>query len=125
MSGECSFDGDLSRFKVANLTHQDDVRILPQESTQGSGKVQADLLFHLHLIDALQLEFDRVLGGHDVSVGLIQARNRGVQRVGFSRTSWSGHQHHAVGLQDSLLELNQRLGFETQLGHVQPQVFLV
>ncbi len=34
-------------------------------------------------------------------------------------------QHHAVGLQDGLLELDQRLGLEAELGHVQPQVVLV
>ncbi len=53
-AGERGLDSDLGGFEVADLTDQDDVRILPQERAQGRGEVQADLLVHLHLVDAVR-----------------------------------------------------------------------
>ena len=72
-----------------------------------------------------QLELDRIFGGHDVGIGLVQAGDRGIERVGFAGAGRARDQHHAVGLQNRLLELHQRLGLEAELGHVEPQVFLV
>ena len=52
VAGESGLDGDFSGFKVSDFADQNDVGILAQEGSQGSGKVQADLLLHLHLVDA-------------------------------------------------------------------------
>src|SRR6185436_16660098 len=125
VAGERCLDGNLRGLKISNFAHQNDVGILSQEGSQGSRKVQANLLFHLHLVDAAQLELDRIFGGHDVGIGRIQARNRRIQSVGLTGTCGPGHQHHAVGLQNRLLELDQRLGLETELGHVKSQVLLI
>ena len=46
---------------------------LPQKGAQGRGEVQPDLLLHLHLVDAVQVELHRVLGGHDVGLGCVDA----------------------------------------------------
>src|SRR6266478_1850496 len=118
-------DSNFCRFKVANLSDQNNIRILPQEGTERGGKVQADLLLHLHLVDARQLKLDGVFRGHDVGVHGIQSGDRGIQSIGFARTRWTGNQHHAVGLQDVPLKFFQRLRLEAELGHVQPEVFLV
>ena len=75
VAGERGFHGDFRRFKVANFADQNDVGVLPQEGAQRRGEIQPDLILHLHLVDARQLEFDRVFGGHDVGVGRIQARD--------------------------------------------------
>ena len=72
VTGECGFDGDLRRFKVANLTDQNDVGILAQEGAKSGGEVQPDLFFHLHLVDARQIELDRVFRRHDIGVDCIQ-----------------------------------------------------
>src|SRR5215469_198666 len=125
VAGESSLDGDFRGLEVADLAHQDDVGVLPQEGTQGGGKVQPDLLFHLHLVDADQLELHRVFGGHDVGVGYVQAGDGGIQGVGLARARGPGDQHHAVGLENGLFELDQRFRLETQLGHIEPQVLLV
>src|SRR6266849_622035 len=120
-----SLDGDFSRFEISNFAHEDDVRILPQERTQGSGKVQSDLLLHLHLVDPGQLKFDRILRRHDVGVRLIQPRNRRVQRVGLAGSRRPCDQHHPVRLQNGFFELDQRFRLKAELGHVEPQVFFV
>src|SRR5208282_774462 len=84
-----------------------------------------DLLLHLHLVHASQLELNRVFGGHDVGIRLVQPRNGRVERVGFARSGRPRDQHHAVRLQDGLLEFDQRLRLEAEFGHVEAQVFLV
>ena len=71
MASERGLDPDFRRFKVANLADQNNVGVLAQESPERGGKVQADLFFHLHLVDARQLELDRVFRGHDVGVNRI------------------------------------------------------
>ena len=73
MAGERRLDGDLRRLEVADFADQNDVRVLAQERPQGGGEVQADGLFHLHLIDALEVEFDRVFCRHDVGFRRVQA----------------------------------------------------
>ena len=57
---------DFGGFEVADLADHDDVGVLPQERAQGHREVQADLVVHLHLVDAVQVVLDRIFGGADV-----------------------------------------------------------
>src|SRR6185369_258826 len=83
-------DGDFAGFKVTDLADKNDVGILSQEGTQRSGEVETDLLFHLNLVDASQLEFDWIFRGHDVGVRLIEQRDGRVKSIGLARTRRSG-----------------------------------
>src|SRR5208282_4673925 len=125
VAGESGFDGNFSGFKVADFADQNNVGILPQKGAQGRCEVQSNLLLHLHLVDAAQLKFDGIFGRHNVGVGLVEARDGGIERVGLTRTCRTGDQHHAVGFENGFLELDQRFGLETELSHVEPQIFLV
>ena len=58
MAGERRLDGDLGGLEVADLADHDDVGVLPQERAQRRGEVQPDVLVHLHLVDAGQVELD-------------------------------------------------------------------
>ncbi len=73
--GERGFDCNFRRLKVADFADENDVGILAQEGTQRGCEVQADLLFHLHLVDSAQLEFDGIFRGHDVGVDRVEARH--------------------------------------------------
>ncbi len=73
VTGQSRLDRDLGRFEVADLTDQHDVGVLPQERTQSRGEIQPDLLLHLHLVDTVEVELHRVLGGHDVGLGCVDA----------------------------------------------------
>ena len=125
VSSQRGLNGDFCGFKVTDFTHQNDVRVLPQEGSQRGRKVQPDLLFHLHLVDASQLKFNWVLRRHDVRVRLIQSGNGRVERVGLAGSGWARDQHHAIRFQNRFLKLHQRLSFESQLRHVEPQVFFI
>ena len=96
VSGEGGLDGDFGGFKIADFADENDVGILAEEGAQGGGKVEADLLLHLNLVDALQLEFDRIFGGHDVGVRLVEQGDGRVQGVGFARAGRAGDEHHSV-----------------------------
>jgi len=45
---------------------------LPQERPERSCEVQSDIILHLYLVDAGEIELYRVLRGHDVRVFLVQ-----------------------------------------------------
>jgi hypothetical protein len=84
VTGQRRLDGDLGGLEVADLADENRVGILAEEAAQRRREVEPDALPHLHLIDAHQVELDRVLGGHDVRLGGIDPRDRRVQRVGLA-----------------------------------------
>src|SRR5256884_643255 len=125
VTGQSRLYADFRSFEVADLADKNNIGVLAEEGAQRSGEVQAYLLFHLHLVDSTQLKLDGILRGHDVGVYGVQGGDGGIQGVGFPGTRRTGHQHHAVGFHDVAVEFFQRRRFETELGHVQAEVFLV
>ena len=97
-----------------------------RKDAQRGGEVQPDLLLHLHLVDAGQLELDRVFRRHDVGVGPCSA-SRSMNRECWSCRFRSGRSPAPCRKASEMLrlELGQRLRLETELGHVEHQVFLV
>ena len=71
MAGEGGLDRDLDGFLVADLANEDDFRILAQEGAEDRIECQANLLVRLRLADTFKIIFDRVLGRHDVQLGLV------------------------------------------------------
>src|SRR5215472_2297599 len=69
---ESCLDRDFGGFEVANLAHQNCVRILTQESSKSGSEIQPDGLLHLYLVDTRKLKLDRIFRGHDVGVGFIE-----------------------------------------------------
>src|SRR6266403_3875515 len=96
VASESGLNSDLSGFKVADFADKDDVRILAQKRAEGGCKVQADLLFHLYLIDAQQIEFNRVFGRHDVCIDGIQRLERGIKCIRLTASGRASNQYHAV-----------------------------
>ena len=66
MSRQRRLDRDLRRLPVPDLTHQNHIRVLPDDRPQPLGEGQVDLRVHLDLTDPLDLVLDRVLDRDDV-----------------------------------------------------------
>jgi hypothetical protein len=85
---ERGLDRDLGGLEVADLADHDDVRVLPQERAQRGGEVEADLVVHLHLVDAVEVVLDRVFGGGDVDVDLVQLARAPSRASSSCRSPW-------------------------------------
>ena len=69
-----------TRLLVADLADHDDVRVLPEEGAQRAREREPDLRLDVHLVDALNLVLDRILGGEDVEVRLVDPVDARVER---------------------------------------------
>ena len=68
MPGQRGVNGDLGCFAVADLPHQDHVRILADNGPQSRCEGQTDLPVYLDLAESVELVLHRVLDGDDVLV---------------------------------------------------------
>ena len=61
MAGQGGTRTNLARFEVPDLSHQDNVRVLPQERAEAKGERQTDISLGLHLIHTGKLVLHRIL----------------------------------------------------------------
>ena len=91
MAGQRGIDRDGGGFQIANFTNHDHVGRLAQNCPQRRRKRQPDRFIHLHLVDARQQVFYRVLHGNDFPVWPIDEVQAGIEGGGFARTRWAGY----------------------------------
>src|SRR6478672_5821898 len=115
VTGQRRFHRNIGGLVVANFTHHHDVRVLPQNRTQGRRKIQSDVVAHRNLIDSVELVLDRVFHRHDVVLRVVQLLENGVERGRFTRTGWAGDQNHPVRRVDRFPEFHQRLLIQSHL----------
>ena len=96
-----------------------------RKGAKGRREVQTDGLLHLDLVDTNQVELHRIFGRHDIGLRCVQPTDGGVEGVGLTAAGRPGHQDHAPGFQDAVLEAFERNHLEPELGHVQHQVLFV
>ncbi len=125
MSGQCCLDRDFSRLEVADFADHDDVGVLPEERSQAGCKREADIVLYLSLIDAEEVVFDRIFGGHDIYARLVEHLQCRVKGCGFAASGWSGYQNHAVGFLEAFHEVLQGLFFKAELGQVKLEISFV
>jgi hypothetical protein len=90
MAGERRANCKLGGFRVPRLADQQHVGILPQQSPEGGGKGEADLLANLRLPDGVELVFDRVLQRVNYPPMMIERVQRRMQRGRFPRARRPG-----------------------------------
>ena len=96
--------GDLRRFLIANFTDEDHVRVMPQNRAQSAREGQPRLLGNLNLVDALELILDRVFDGDDLAHGVVDLRERAVERRRLAAARRPGDQRDAVGHSQHVFE---------------------
>src|SRR6185369_6949748 len=107
VSGQCSVNGDLSGFVVADFADQNLVRIVAKDRSQPAREGQTLLLVHRDLGDAANLVFHGIFDGDDLVFVVLDLAQRRVKRRSFARAGRSGDQHHAIRLFDVAPELRQ------------------
>ncbi len=105
----CGASGNLGGFLVADFTHQQNVGVLPQEGAEHARKGEVDFFIDLHLADAGNAIFDRILAGQYLYVALIELFQGTVQRGGLAGTGGPGHQYDPVGGLDGAAEFSPQI----------------
>src|SRR5262249_5694660 len=98
MPGEGSLHGNLRGFQIPDFSHQDLVRVLPQNRSQRRGKGYTNLRVDRHLDDAVHVIFDRVFSGDDLLRDLVELIEGRIQGGGLARAGRPGDQDDAIGL---------------------------
>jgi len=107
MAREGRLDGDLRRFGIADLAHEDLVGIVAQDGAQAQGEGEPLLLVPGDLRDALELVLDGILGGDYLVLGCADLAQHGVQGGGLARSRGARHQEHAIGFPGETAETLQ------------------
>ena len=84
----------MAMFPVRDLTSdQYDVRILPQERFERLVEGHPSPLINLNLVDACEVDLDRVFRRRNIDVGLVQNVDAAIQRHSFTRPGWTCDQN--------------------------------
>jgi len=125
VAGQGRFDGDFGGLRVPDFADHDDVGVLAEDRAEHVGKGQPDFLFGRHLVDAGNLELDRVLYGHDIVNRVVEFVERGIQGRGFAGPRRAGDQDQPVRGINGRLELLERIRVQPQFVYAGGQVGLV
>ena len=119
MAGHRGAEGHRGGVRVADLTDQDDVRVLPHEAPHAVREVELDRFVHRGLADPGHRILDRVLEGHDVDSLVVEVSEDRVEGGGLSAARRPGHQDHALGAFHHPAERSERVGGHAELaeGH--------
>lgn len=80
MAGERRLYRDLGGFQVSDFADHYLVGVLSEEGAQTPCEIEADLVVYLHLHDAVDFVFDRILGSEDFDVDGIDLAQGRVKR---------------------------------------------
>ena len=97
MAGHRGAECHFCRFLIANLTDQNDIRILPHHGANATGEIEFGDFIDRRLANHRHRIFDRIFQRHDIDgfgVDVIQDR---IKRRGFTRAGGTGHENDAFG----------------------------
>ena len=84
VTGQRCLDRNLGGLEVSNFADQDGVRVLSKEGPKQLPEGQFLIDVHLTLDQPIDVIFDRVFRGQDLSIRRIQFVERCIKRGGFS-----------------------------------------
>src|SRR3982075_151424 len=98
-------NGNVGGLCISDLPHHDHVRILANESAQGSGKRETDLRLDLRLVDAGNLILNGVFDGQNLSCRVVEYAEHGRKRCRLTAARWPGDDDQAVRKLEEVSEL--------------------
>ena len=96
MAGHGGPDGDLRGLLVPDLADKDDIRILAQDGSEGTGKGQPRIWIDLGLVDPLDVGLNRVFYGDEVDRRGLDGIQQGIEGRGLSASRRAGHEDEAL-----------------------------
>mmetsp|Transcript_23988 Transcript_23988/g.43904 ORF Transcript_23988/g.43904 Transcript_23988/m.43904 type:complete len:505 (+) Transcript_23988:8391-9905(+) len=117
--GQCGLCRDAGGLTIPDLSHQDDIRVLPQRGAQPVGKGHANLGVDLRLADALQVILNRVLDRDDVALVPVGQLQQGIERRGFARPRGAGGKDDPVGQRRQPFQQRDLCRAQAQVGQWQ------
>ena len=103
-----ALDGDLGCLVVADLAHQDDVGVVPEDRPQHRRERHVDFRIHRDLDQPVDLVLHRVFGRDHLGGDLVHLVQDRVERRGLPRSRRPGHEDDPVRPVHHLAELRQR-----------------
>ena len=91
MSGHGSLHGNFRCLDISDLADHDNVRILAQKGFERCSKGHAHLGIDIDLIDALEVELDRILCCQDFDVLGVERIKRRIEGDGFAGPGGASH----------------------------------
>ena len=125
MAGQGRLHGNPCGFKIPHFTNHDNVRVLPDDGAQRIGKIQADLWFHLDLVNAFQLILHRIFYRKDFLLRSIQRLQGGIQSGRFAAAGWPGNQDNTVRQCQDVVETRYCCRIKSQQVQVQNNLFFI
>ena len=72
VSRQCCLNRDFGRFQVTDFTHQNRVRILPQNGSQAACECNPHIRVDGNLDDAVDVIFDRIFRGDQLVGNIVE-----------------------------------------------------
>ena len=97
MTSQTGLGGNFGGFAIANLTDQNHIRILTQNSAQAAGKGHTGAEVNLCLANSGKIIFHWIFDSHNIALLTIHLLQGSIERGGFTGTGGPGHQNNTVG----------------------------
>ena len=125
VTGKRSLHGDLGSFLIADFTDQNRVRVLSQHRSQNAPECQLDVGLDLTLNDAVDVVFDRILGGNQLAARIVQLAQGRVKRRRLARTRRARADGDSVGLVNELADRVEIVLAQAELVEIEAHVAAV
>ena len=121
MPGESGLDRHLCCLQIPDLTHHDDIRVLPHQGSNARGEIELDFMLYLTLIEAVLDHLDGVLNSADVHIFGGESFKGRIKGGGLARARGAGDQHNAMGSTGHGLPAFQVITTEPQISKAAQQ----
>ena len=115
MSGQGCLDSQIRSLGVSDLTNHDDIWVLPEETSKGRCKGQANTGINLHLIDSGDLILNRIFNRNYINLCSRNLRQDRVEGGGFSAAGRATYQDNSMRPHQLTLQILQGITSESHL----------